>query len=91
MISAIPFDSQIVSLQPLNCDMTTALMCPETAFAQAFIALSEEICWHDFIVIVDSNSDLPRSHPGTFRFVETRAKSATAWPDCMNEWNIRDP
>jgi hypothetical protein len=63
----------------------------ETAFAQASIALSEEICWHDFAVIVDSNSDFPRSYLGTFRFVEARAKSAIAWPDCVNERNIRDP
>jgi hypothetical protein len=91
MVSDITIDSQIVRLRPLTCDMPVALMYPEAAFAQASIAISGEVCWHGFTLIVCCNSDSPRSYPDICTVVEAKAKSATAWPDCINEWNIRDP
>ena len=91
MISAIPMDSQVLGLQPLACDMSMAIVHPETAFAEAYIGISGEICCHGFNILIDCKSDPPQDYPDICGVVETKAKSAAAWSDCINEWNIRGP
>jgi len=91
MKSAILIDSQARGLQPLTCDMPMAIVHPETAFAEASIGLSGEICCHGFNILIDCKSDLPQDYPDICGVVETKAKSAAAWSDCINKWNVRDP
>jgi len=91
MRSAFLIDSQAIGLQPLTCDVTMAFVYPEIAFADASVALSGEIYCHGFTVLIDCNSDLPQDYPDTCGVVETKAKSAAAWSECIDEWNIRGP
>jgi hypothetical protein len=90
MRSAVLVDSRASRLQPMTCDMHVALVHPETTFVEAFVALAGEICRRDF-TIIDCMFAPTRSYPDICRILEAKAKSATAWPNCISECNIRDP
>lgn len=73
------------------CDMSMSIVHPENAFAEVSIGLSVEARRHGFTTIMGHNPSLRQHYVGFCGIVETKAKSATAWPDCVCEWNIRDP
>lgn len=84
-------DSQARGLQSMTCDISMAVVYPETAFAETPIGLSGKICCHGFNILIDCKFDPSQDYPDICGVVETKAKSAAAWSDCISERNIRGP
>ena len=90
MSSAALTDSQTSGLQLLSYSISMMLVHPETPFAGTFLVLSREVYPHILSLIIDCNFDFLQDLPHICR-TEEKIKSPTSWPDCISEWNIRDP
>jgi hypothetical protein len=91
MSSATLVNSYASGMRPLTCNISTAIVHPEAAIAEASIRIFGEICCRCFAIPIERYSDLPQDCPDISRAVETKAKISAAWSDCISEWNIRDP
>jgi hypothetical protein len=88
---ALPIENQENRLLPLACNISMLIALSEAAFAETLIELYREICCLGLTSPIESESETRQNYLDIYRAVETESQNAVAWPDCISEWNIRDP